>query len=437
METLACGHVAFAAPSRMCPHLVRPVREGVEHVRLLTGRRLEFDLACGQCDAAGKPVTLVEVCEGCAQRLDEDAEHGSLTAWRGQPGVDERPEAVDRSVVDWRLPELTGPVIDLAPFGADPGWLALTADGTIAELDPDADRCAVLATGVLVAEPDYQPWAGRPLTPRLHVSDCGRFAAVVNDYGRYGRVVDLHRPGTTTLRLDSGSYRTNLVPFSLVFARHEGRAVVVHRTDWNRLDVHDAESGRLLTDRAREPVGAGQRQAHDLDYFHGRLHLSPDQRWLADDGWVWAPVGMPVSWSLERWLRDNVWESEDGPSWRPLCQRDYRWDTPMCFVGDTLVAVSGIGYDDIAMLDGVRIFSVVTGAEVSTFAGPVGALFADRSRLYAAAPGGLQVWDPVTGHRTGSVPGFVPTCHHRAAGQLAAVQDGVLRRWDTAGGHGK
>jgi hypothetical protein len=265
----------------------------------------------------------------------------------------------------------------------------------------------------------------------LHVSGCGRFAAVVNDYGRYGRVLDLRRPGAPVLQLDSGTYRTNLVPFSLVFARHRGRTVVVHRTDWNRVDVHDAETGHLLTDRTHESVPEGQRPAHLLDYFHGRLHVSPDDRWLVDDGWVWAPVGVPIAWSLERWLDGNVWEAEDGPSWQSLCERAYRWDTPMCFVGDSLIAISGIGYDDIAMLDGVRIFSVGTGTEVSTFAGPTGALFADRSRLYSAAPDGLRIWDPVTGHRTGSVPGFVPTCHHRAAGQLAAVRDGVLLRWDT------
>jgi hypothetical protein len=43
----------------------------------------------------------------------------------------------------------------------------------------------------------------------------------------------------------------------------------------------------------------------------------------------------------------------------------------MCFVGDSRLTISGIGDDDIAMLDGVRIFSVDTGAEVSTFAAPV------------------------------------------------------------------
>lgn len=429
MRTLACGHVANEAPARVCPHLVRPARDDMEHVRLLKGRRLDYDLACAACDAAGQPITLIEVCEGCVQRLNEEAVDGSLTAWRGRAGIDERPEPVDPTVDSWRLPKSVGPVLDLAPFGTGDTWLALTAAGAIVALDPGAGSCPVLATDLLIAEPAYESWSGRPLTPRLHASACGRFAAVVNDYGRYGRVVDLRRAGATTLLLDSGTYRTNLVPFSFVFARHGGRTVVVHRTEWNRLDVHDAESGRSLTDRTHEPVPEGARPRHHLDYFHGRLHLSPDGRRLADDGWVWAPVGMTVTWSLERWLGGSAWESEDGPSRCRLTQRAYRWDSPMCFTGDVLLAIGGIGYDDVAMLDGVEIYSVATGDQVAAFAGPVGALFANRTRLYSAGPDGLQIWDPVTGHRTGGVPGFVPTCHHRAAGRLGAVQDGVLRRW--------
>ena len=219
------------------------------------------------------------------------------------------------------------------------------------------------------------------------------------------------------------------MPFSIAFARRDGRTVVINRTGWNRLDVHDAETGRLLTDRTREPTAPGESPAHELDYFHGRLHVSPDGHWIADDGWVWSPAGIPAVWDLERWLHANVWESEDGPSRFELCQRNYLWDTPMCFIGNDLLAISGVGIDDQTQLEGVRVFSPATGEEVTAIAGPAGALFADRSRLYSAGPDGLQIWDPVTGHRTGSVPGFVPTCHHRGAGQFAAVRDGALLRW--------
>ena len=78
---------------------------------------------------------------------------------------------------------------------------------------------------------------------------------------------------------------------------------------------------------------------------------------------------------------------------------------------------------------GVRVFDVTIGAEVHAFPGPRGALFAVGQRLYAAAPDGLEIWDPSTGHRTGRVAGFLPTHHHPTTGQLAAVQGSELLRW--------
>ncbi|WP_328345484.1 hypothetical protein [Micromonospora sp. NBC_00421] len=68
----------------------------------------------------------------------------------------------------------------------------------------DDDRFTVLATVELVDEPEHAPWMDRRLRYRLHASACGRFAAVVNGHGRYGRVVDLGRGAVVTLALDGG-----------------------------------------------------------------------------------------------------------------------------------------------------------------------------------------------------------------------------------------
>ncbi|WP_433059960.1 hypothetical protein [Dactylosporangium sp. CS-033363] len=219
-------------------------------------------------------------------------------------------------------------------------------------------------------------------------------------------------------------YHARQVPFAAAFTVHGGRPVFVHRSAWNRLDVSDAETGELLT--AREPD-----RDHRLDYFHGRLTVSGDGRWIADNGWVWSPVGMPRVWDLRRWLAGNVWESENGPSVHRLAQRWYYWHGPLCFVGDRTVALGGIGEDDQWMLAGARMFSAESGLELTRFAGPEGAFFSDGRRLYSAHADGTHVWDPVTGHRTGTVPGFTPTHHHAGAGELAAMVDGQLRRWAT------
>jgi hypothetical protein len=427
MDVLPCGHVAVAGTSRMCRHLLGS--EGEEHVRLLTGRGLEFDVCCAACDRAaldGRPPELLVACEGCVARCT--SEDWELLAWRGEPGILARPEPFDTTVAEVPLPV---PTADLVPLtaGSRPLWLLLAEDGRIGRFDADSGEWDLLARATVPDEPGHQPWAGHRMRQRLHAGPLGDFAAVVNDYGQHGQVVDL-RTGSVTLTLHGGSYHPETVPFSLAFARHQGRTVVIHRTDWNRLDASDAASGELLTRREPTSYRHGEpRPAHYLDYFHGALRLSPGGRWIADDGWVWHPVGMPTVWDAQSWLNGNVWESEDGPSQHLLCQRGYYWDTPMCWTGENLLAVSGIGSDDEAMLQGVRIFDVSTGAEAAAFAGPAGALFAAEDRLYSAAPDGLEVWDPRTGERTGTVPGFVPTSYHPGADELAGISGGVLRRW--------
>jgi len=411
----------------MCAHLIGT--EDEEHVRLLTGHGLDSDLCCRACDQAaqnGERIELAVACEGCVARvIDAD---WSIAGWRGMPGIVERPEPLVATIVETSLPV---PVMDLAPIAAqpDPIWLLLAEDGRIGRFHADLQTWEILAHSTVSVEPDHEPWMRHSLRRRLHTSADGRYAAVVDDFGRYGQVLDL-ATGNVTLTLDGGGYHADTVPLSVAFLEHGGQTMVIHRTEWNRLDVSDAATGQLVTPRQPTAYGKGEpRPEHYLDYFHGKLHVSPGGRRIADDGWVWSPVGIPTVWDLSVWLDNNVWESEDGPSRHPLCHRAYHWNQPMCWLDDERVVISGIGGDDEAMLAGVRIFNAATGTELTSFAGPTGELFADTARLYAAAPAGLEAWDPITGHRTGTIPAFAPTRHHVGAGELATVDGGALRRW--------
>lgn len=44
---------------------------------------------------------------------------------------------------------------------------------------------------------------------------------------------------------------------------------------------------------------------------------------------------------------------------------------------------------------------------------------------------GLSRWSLLTGERTGHLPGFRPTHHHRGAEELVQIEEGVLLRWST------
>lgn len=86
---------------------------------------------------------------------------------------------------------------------------------------------------------------------------------------------------------------------------------------------------------SRTDCAGSHKVAGDVDYFHGRLLPGPSQQWLLDDGWAWAPVGIPAVWSLHAWLDGNRWESEDGPSRKRLAQGD-GWDQPCVWLGPAL-----------------------------------------------------------------------------------------------------
>ncbi|MET7731963.1 hypothetical protein ABZT02_11400 [Streptomyces sp. NPDC005402] len=335
------------------------------------------------------------------------------------------------------VPLSLGTVADLAPVRdrRQPAWLALGEDGTISRWDVATGHHEAVGTTTVAEESEHEPWNDHPLRRRLHASYDGLFASVVNDYGRFGEVIDL-RTGEITLTLDNQGYHENTVPFSMAFGQHLGRDVVIHRTDWNRLDVSDAQTGSLLTERSFAVPADADKDVlpeHHLDYFHGALYVSPDGRRILDDGWIWHPIGLPSVWDLDQWVESNVWESEDGPSRVDVCGRAYYWDHAMTWIDSARIAVEGIGDDDERMRPGARILDTGqrgTAVELLAFEGPTAPFFSDGSRLFSGGNTGLSLWDPAEGKLLGAVPGFFPTHHHPGAQQFLQLADGVVRLWN-------
>lgn len=239
---LACGHdaVAFGAP--LCAHLQACRQPWLSCVRWYLGVGPEMEVLCAACAdlrQTGTAVIATRVCQPCFTHAIEDI--ADLVGMRGEPGVAERAAPFATTLVTTALPVELGPIADLAPVHDESGsiWLLLATSGA--------------------------------LRRRLHASSCGDFAAVANDYGRHGQVLDL-RSGRVTMTLDGGDYHPETVPFSLAFFEARGRTVVIHRSDWNRLDLSDPASGELLTVRETPGFGEDRKQPpHYLDYFHGGL----------------------------------------------------------------------------------------------------------------------------------------------------------------------
>lgn len=397
-------------------------------------------IACVQLHDKGQTVPTEYVCEECFTYATEEV--GDVAGVRGQPAVNERLEPIHTRLQRTELPAALGTVVDLAPVLVDEQsrWLVLADDGWISRFDADSGAWQRLVQATVTPEPDHRPWAGHILKPRLHASADGSFAAVVHDYGQYGQVLDLQQR-RISIELSGGDYHPETVPFSFAFATVGKRVVAIHRTAWNRLDISDAATGTLLSARTlAETANRNERPEHYLDYSHGGLLVSPNGRYIVDDGWVWGPYGVVNAWELEPWLSGcNVWESEDGPSRRFVCGGDYCWNRSVAWLDGQHLAVDGLSDDDGPATAGVRIFDVAAtttrtrttavARELLSFAGPEGVFFGDGQRLYSSNPQGLTRWDIADGCRTGFIAGFSPTHHHRRAHEFVQVVEGTLVRW--------
>jgi hypothetical protein len=431
----------------MCIHLQARRDPWIAYVKWYVGAGLNAHLLCIPCAdlrAAAQEIRVIGVCQECYEFATTEV--GNLRGVRGTPQVILRPEPFDNELLETSLPSSVGAIVDVAPIDSEGRsiWLILAEGGGIFRMDADSHDCLRVASTSFIAEPNHKPFAGHDLRQRLHASSDGEFAAVVNDYGRHGRVLHV-RTGNVTMEVDGGQYHPETVPFSFAFANAAGRVVAIHRTSWNRLDVSDPATGRLLTERELSPPQRDRRlplPEHYLDYFHGALHVSPGGDYILDDGWVWHPVGVPSVWSLHSWITTNPWESEDGPSKIDVCARENYWDHGVAWLDDTRVAIERIGDDSGEMIAGARIFDVTLrgkpgplwradwewARELAAFAGPTGAFFSDGHSLFSSDHNGLSRWDPQDGARTAHLAGFTPGRYHRGANELMQRSGRALTR---------
>jgi hypothetical protein len=287
----------------------------------------------------------------------------------------------------------------------------------------------VIANVQLPAE-THDTWTDKICRPRLHVSPSGSFVVIANDFGRHGVVVRV-ADAKVMMVLDGGDNHPETVPSSIGFFTHNGRELLVHRTAWNRLDVSDLVTGELSTQRilpAHDDDTQGDRY---LDYFHGRLFVSPDATLVVDDGWVWHPVGVPQIWNLHTWVASNVWESETGVLTSKSLQRAYYWNNAFCWLDNNRLAIEGIGHDDELMVPGCVVYEISDDGPVqlAMIPGPKKRYFGVRGELVSSDDDGMSVWDVDSEDhaRTMFVPGFTPQYCDAERGLLVELINNQIR----------
>ena len=413
---LACGHAQKASEIRLCSHLIG--QNDVPFWRVLRGEAMRYDCCCELCQKAfqnGEKLEFFEVCDHCARQIDD--KKWELRGWLGTPEIREELATFNYSLQTVVFaPELANSTAAI-PLD-EKRVLALCGDEICLF---EGESFSTLGKIEIPADKDKN-WGKRHLTPRFHLSPSGRFAALVNDFGRYGAIWDLET-ARQTMNLNRGEYHPETQFFPLAFFQNQGRDLVVHASDWNRLEISDPQDGALLT--PRDAMKYEDKNPHYLNYFHGALHVSPDFEWILDDGWVWQPMGLAEVWNLKNWLESNVYESEDGASKRTLDWNEY-WNKPIFWLDSGRVAIEGFGDDD--QIRGATIWDVASGEVLNQFAGPSGTFWSDGARLFSVESDGLHLWNVEKGARTGILSGFAPQFQIGRA--LAQIEGNAMRIWD-------
>jgi hypothetical protein len=413
-KPIACVHQDALETKLVCPHLADQGTD-VDYVLWFPGQGRTYYLVCHDCaETIKRGNTLTALCQICWRCYNE------LEEWGCQDGIVGQPEVFVHStsfsiVKQHKDIPLSERILDIQPVHTrqESVWIALTHEGNLVEMNLTTD----IVTHLLHL-PDSKLKLDEDVD--LHVAPGGQYVAIANTHGQYGLVLDLEA-GQVTMQLERDTYHIKHAHFPLAFFEDDQRLLLVHGTHWNRLDIADPRTGELLTERSFEVIPGQKRPKHYLDYFHGRLSVSPDQQWIVDDGWIWHPMGSVVAWNVRRWVQENPWESEDGSSLLELCQRDGYWDGPLCWIDERIVAVWGYGNDADWLIPAVRLFDVVAEKESGWFAGPEGTLVYDDYLFACSKQQGITAWDVATGERVLADTDFHPAHYHRGAKQFLHI----------------
>ncbi len=433
MPFLDCSHPDSKAFGKVCPHLL--TGEEDEYKQYFTGAGLTYSLICLPCAEHIQDVVsdLQTVCALCFKNI---AENGFWVGIGGQPEILREPSDLifqNRIVKVPGLAPDTLKEIQPLPCTSQSIWISVTTAGHLLQINLDSQSIVTLTT----LEPSEVDLT-KPVS--LCFAPDGDFMAITNTLGTTGVVLDL-ASGRRTFQLQRGNYHSDVSPFPIAFFKHQSKTLLVHAIDWNKLHITDPATGTLLTPREFPSYDQGQRPQHYLDYFHGRLSISADQAWIVDDGWMWHPVGKIRSWSLNKWLEENIWESEHGQSEKRFSYRAYFWGGPMCWVDEHTLAVWGYGEDDEWLIPAVCLYDVISGSRVRWFAGPEvqsqkqkrladfgGGLVFDRYLFAYSAKYGISVWDVAKGACLLVDETFFPIRYHAGTQEfLSFNSDGAFQ----------
>lgn len=162
------------------------------------------------------------------------------------------------------------------------------------------------------------------------VSSDGLYTALVARLGTKGLIL---KDGRILREINRSFYHANAYEYPVAFVDlPDGWAALAHCPDeYCKLEIEEIESGRRLTGRESKPK----------DFFHSRLAVSPDNRYLLSAGWIWHPFDDAWVYDLRRAIEQP--ESLDA---------DPRKDFPLSRTG-VMIASAGFSGSDLLLVTSI------------------------------------------------------------------------------------
>lgn len=115
-------------------------------------------------------------------------------------------------------------------------------------------------------------------------------------YERLGTKAILLYDGRVVREWSRSHYQADRFDYPICTTQlNDGRQVIIHcPEEYSRLEIEELFTGTRLTTRTTESP----------DFFHSRLQVSPDRKWLLSAGWFWHPIDSLRVFSLDEVLRE-------------------------------------------------------------------------------------------------------------------------------------
>ena len=124
-------------------------------------------------------------------------------------------------------------------------------------------------------------------------SESGEYALIYQKSGTKGLLL---KKGTLLREINRSYYQSSVYEFPAAFFTYKNKTYLIHcPTEYCRLEIEDVETGKIITHESkRDPQ----------DFFHSRLEVSKDNKYLLSKGWFWHPFDSIELFNLEECIAD-------------------------------------------------------------------------------------------------------------------------------------